>query len=145
MADEAELDQLAAALQDGIGLLVRRLRQVRGEGELTMAESSALSRLSREGPTTSSALARAEQITAQSMGATLGSLEARGLVRRRPDPRDGRRVVLSVTEAGREVVLHRRNAVTEQLTRALSSGFSPAEHELLGAAAPLVERLARSV
>ena len=107
-----------------IGLLLRRLRQVPGEGELTLPETAALARLDRGGPATSSALAKLEQISPQSMGATLAALEARGLVERGPDPEDGRRVVLSVTEAGRQVLRNKRNARTEQLAQALSAGFT---------------------
>jgi DNA-binding MarR family transcriptional regulator len=136
---------VASALRVSIGLLRRRLRQAKSEGELTLPESSALTRLDRNGPATSAALARQEQISPQSMGATLSALEARGLVERRPDPGDGRRVVLSVTEAGREVMQNRRNARTEQLAQALSAGFTPAEISQLMAAAPLLERLAQSI
>ncbi len=64
-----------------------------------MPERSALARLDRGGPATSSAMAREAQITAQAMGATLNALRNRGLVERRPDPEDGRRVVLTVTDA----------------------------------------------
>jgi DNA-binding MarR family transcriptional regulator len=136
---------VASALRVSIGLLRRRLRQVKSEGELTLPESSALTRLDRNGPATSTALARQEQISPQSMGATLSALEVRGLVERRADPGDGRRVVLSVTEAGREVMQNRRNARTEQLAQALSAGFTPAELSQLMAAAPLLERLAQSI
>jgi len=66
-----------------------------------LPESSALTRLDRGGPATASALAKLEQISPQSMGATLGALEARGLVERRPDPADGRKSLLTVTAAGR--------------------------------------------
>jgi DNA-binding MarR family transcriptional regulator len=55
-------------------------------------ETSALARLDRNGAATSSELARVEQISPQSMGATMSALEARGLVARDPDARDGRRV-----------------------------------------------------
>ena len=145
MSEEPEVGQVAAALRVSIGLLLRRLRQVQVEGELTLPESSALVRLERGGPTTPSELAKLEQISPQSMGATLAALEARGLVERRPDPRDGRRVVLSVTEAGRDVLLDKRNARARQLAQALSAGFPPAELRQLMAAAPLLERLAQSI
>src|SRR5262245_18206445 len=95
-----DTEQVAAALRVSIGLLLRRLRQVRAEVELTLPQIAALARLERGGPTTPSALAQLEQISAQSMGATLGALEVRRLVERAPDPADGRRVVLSNTEAG---------------------------------------------
>jgi DNA-binding MarR family transcriptional regulator len=145
MAEGPEVNEVAAALLVSMGLLRRRLRQVPVEGELTLPETSALSRLDRGGPSTASVLARIEQISPQSMGATLGTLEARGLVGRRPDPEDGRRVVLSVTEAGREVLRNKRTARIEQLAQALSGGFTPAELERLMVAAPLIERLAQSL
>jgi DNA-binding MarR family transcriptional regulator len=145
MHDDLDVNDVAAALRESIGLLLRRLRQVPAEGELTLPESAALTRLNRGGPATSSALAKLEQISPQSMGSTLAGLEARGLVERHPDPGDGRRVVLSISQAGRRLVHDKRNARTELLARALSAGFTPAEIGQLMAAAPLLERLAQSI
>ena len=76
---DPDVDQVAAALRVSIGLLLRRLRQVRVEGELSLPESSALVRLDRSGPATPSELAKREQISPQSMGATLAALQARGV------------------------------------------------------------------
>jgi DNA-binding MarR family transcriptional regulator len=145
MPEDLDVNDVAAALRESIGLLLRRLRQVPAEGELTLPESAALTRLHRGGPATSSALAKLEQISPQSMGATLAALEARGLVERHPDPDDGRRVVLSITGAGRRLVHSKRNARTEQLAKALAAGFSPGEIGKLRAVAPLLERLAQSI
>ena len=145
MRQDLDVNEIAAALRESIGLLLRRLRQEQVEGELTLPESSALTRLNRGGPATSSALAKQEQISPQSMGATLAALEARGLVERHPDPADGRRVVLSVTSAGHQVLQDKRNARTEQLAKALSAGFTPAELAQLRAVAPLLGRLAQSI
>src|SRR6202522_1486148 len=115
MAEDLDVNDVAAALRETIGLLLRRLRQVPADGELTLPESAALSKLNRLGPATSSELAKLEQISPQSMGATLAALEARGLVERHPDPGDGRRVVLSITEAGQQMMHDKRNARTQQL------------------------------
>ncbi|MEA2532409.1 MAG: hypothetical protein QOJ93_220 [Actinomycetota bacterium] len=145
MTQDPDIQQLAGMLRVSIGLLLRRLRQVQAEGELTLPESSALARLDRGGPATPTALAKLEQISPQSMGATLGALEARGLVERRPDPEDGRRVVISATEAGLQALRNRRNARTEHLAQALSTGFTRSELEQLMAVAPLLERLAQSI
>jgi DNA-binding MarR family transcriptional regulator len=92
-----ELDptEIADALRLSVGLLVRRLRQVQVPGELTMPESAALARLDRGGPATASMLARQEQISPKSMGATVAALEERGFLERRPDPDDGQRILLS--------------------------------------------------
>jgi DNA-binding MarR family transcriptional regulator len=135
-------NEVAAALRIAVGMLVRKLRQTQPEGELTLAETSALSRLDRGGPATSSDLAKQDRISPQSMGATLAALEQRGLIERQRDPGDGRRVVLSVSAAGRQVINDRRSARTEQIALALASGFTDDELGHLLAAAPLLERLA---
>jgi len=145
ITEALDTDRIAANLRLSIGLLLRRLRQIPTGDDLTLPESSALARLDRGGPATGATLARAEQISPQSMGATLAALEARGLIERASDPEDGRRVILSITETGLQILRDRRNARTEQLARALSSGFSPAELEQLWAAGPLLERLAQSI
>ncbi|WP_243773107.1 MarR family winged helix-turn-helix transcriptional regulator [Actinomadura barringtoniae] len=142
---DTEAERVASALMVGIRLLVRRIRQTQTEDDLTLPESSALARLDRGGPSTAAELARREQISPQSISATLGRLEGRGLVERRTDPSDGRRVVLSVSPAGAEALNNRRNARTQLLTEALSEGFSPEELESLLAAAPLIERLAQKI
>jgi DNA-binding MarR family transcriptional regulator len=144
-SDDPDISQIAATLRLSVGLLLRRLRQVPTSDELTLSESAALARLDRGGPATAAALARLEQISPQSMGATLASLESRSLVQRAPDPEDGRRVILSVTEPGLQVLRDRRNARTERLAEALSSGFTRSELEQLMAVAPLLERLAQSI
>jgi DNA-binding MarR family transcriptional regulator len=143
--DAVRVEDVAAALQLSVGLLRRQLRQAPVDGELTLPETAALARLERGGSTTASALAKLEQISPQSMGATLSALGARGLVERRSDPDDGRRAVLSPTKAGLRLLRSRRNARTERLAGALSTGFTRAEVKTLMAAAPLIERLAQSI
>lgn len=142
MARRSTVDELAADLFDGISLVVRRLRQLRAPEEPSLPERAALSRLSRGGPAASAELARLEQITPQAMGTTLAGLESRGLIERSADPHDGRRVIASLTDAGRDVLRHKRDARTRQLADALDAGFTPAELDALRAAAPLVQRLA---
>ncbi len=145
MATPHDIDKVAGALRVSIGLLVRRLRQLKASGELTLPEISALSRLDRGGPTTSGALAKLEQISPQSMGATIGSLEARGLVERRADPKDGRRSVLSATARGLRALQDRRDVGTQAMAHALTGDFTEAELDQLMVVAPLIERLAQSI
>lgn len=144
MAPAPDFDDLATALYDGMGLVARRLRQAPAPGELSLPERSALGRLDRTGPATAADLARTEQITPQAMGITLAGLEERGLVERRPDPRDRRRVVMALTEAGAEVVRRKRDIRARQLAVALEQRFTTAEVATLAAAAPLIARLAES-
>ena len=145
MSRDTNVDDLAAALYDGLGLVTRRLRQLQAPGDLSMPERVALGRLHRNGPTTAAELARAEQITAQAMGTTLSVLEERGLVERRSDPNDGRRVIMSVTEAGVEMLRHKRDARARQLAKVLGERFTRAELDTLMAAAPLLERLGEAI
>ena len=79
------------------------------------------------------------------MGATLGALEERGLVRRAPDPDDGRRLIMSLTDEGQQLLRRRRQARNELLSHALADGFTRAELAQLLVAAPLIERLAQSL
>jgi DNA-binding MarR family transcriptional regulator len=144
-AVEQEAEQVAAALYLSVGLFKRRIRQTPVEGELSLPESSALRRLERSGPATVTALAKAEQISVQSMGATLHTLEARRLIDRHPDPADGRRSVMSVTEAGLAALNDKRNARIAQLARVLAAEFTSAERSQLMAALPLIERLAENI
>jgi DNA-binding MarR family transcriptional regulator len=146
MDDGLDPTAVAEALLASVSVLVRRVRQVPTGGGLTMPERTALSCLDRSGPTTSAALAREVQITAQAMGATLSALRDRGLIERRPDPDDGRRVVLVVTEAGSQALKNKRNERAELIARALTgSAFTPTELAQLTAAAPLLERLAHNI
>jgi DNA-binding MarR family transcriptional regulator len=145
MIQDPDAHDVAGTLRVSVGLLLRRMRQAQPAGDLTWPEISALARLDRGGPTTASALAKLEQISPQSMGATLGALEERGLLERRPDPLDGRQAVISVTEAGQLALGSRRSARTDQLARALATGFTNAELRQLMAVAPLIDRLAQSI
>jgi DNA-binding MarR family transcriptional regulator len=144
MPESLEVDKVAFALQMSIGLLSRKLRAARSEGDLTLPEISALARLDRKGPTTSGALARIEQISPQSMGATLGALEARDLIERQTDPEDGRRVLLSVTASGLDVLNNRRNTRAQKMAGALATEFTPSEIRQLYEVTALIERLAQS-
>jgi DNA-binding MarR family transcriptional regulator len=141
MAVDRQTEDVARALLLCMGLLRRRLRRVPVADALTFPQSAALGRLDRGGPAASADLARQEQISPQSMGATLGGLEARGLVNRQPDPDDGRRILLSISATGRRELNRRRSARVEQLAQGLAD-FTESELAQLAVAAPLIERLA---
>ncbi|MET0475619.1 MAG: MarR family transcriptional regulator [Mycobacterium sp.] len=138
---EPDRELVARALFVSMGLLRRKLRASGSPGELTFPEVAALARLERSGPATSAELARVEQISPQSMGVTLAGLEERGLVARSADPADGRRVVMSVTQAGQQVVGKRRDARVEQIAAGLD-GFTKVELQRILVAVPLIQRLA---
>ena len=142
MAQTLSTQETASRLRASVGLLVRRLRQAHVEGELSLSESSALARVERDGPMTAAELARAEHISPQSMGATLHGLVDPGLVTRSADPLDGRRILLSVSAAGREVRERRQAETAERLADVIAGELSAEELELLQQVVPLLQRLA---
>ncbi len=133
---------VGSQLQIALGRVVRRLRQGHVPGDLTLSEVSALARLDRGGPATPGELAADERVRPQAMGVTLAQLTERALVSRTGDPDDGRRVLMSITDAGRQLLVDRRGAKAERMTGALASSFTPAEIRRLAEAVPLLERLA---
>jgi DNA-binding MarR family transcriptional regulator len=139
---DEELLQASTDLRVALGRLVRRLRQGYVVGELTLPERSVLSRLDREGPATPGCLADLERVKPQAMGVTLAGLVDRGLVERRKDDSDGRKVLMSVTGAGVRLLTDRRSRTTELMATALAEKFTVAEQRKLMAAIPLIERLA---
>jgi DNA-binding MarR family transcriptional regulator len=144
-ASSAEPARLAADLRAALGPLVRRLRQFRPDDELTLSQTSALVRLDREGPATASELAAREGIRPQSMCTIVNRLQERGLVDRAQDPDDGRRMVVSLTDAGRDGLTGARAERARRLTAAITEELSEDEQRLLAAALPLLERITRRV
>jgi DNA-binding MarR family transcriptional regulator len=140
MSTDPDPVEVASAVHRSIVFYARRIRQT-PQGELPDPEMTALVRLDQLGPATPSALARAERITPQAMGSTVSALVRRGLAESHPDPDDGRLTIVSLTEAGRQVVLRKETARIRQLAGVLSEKFTASELEVLLAAAALIERL----
>jgi DNA-binding MarR family transcriptional regulator len=132
---------LAAELRVLVGQLKRRLREQASLGDLTESQIAVLRRLNSEGSATVSALARAEGMRPQSMGANIAALEAAGLVSGAPDPNDGRQTILSLTAACREKVKAGQTAREDWLYRTLQARLAPAEQDELARAVELLKRL----
>ena len=135
---------LARELRVLISQLRRTLREQTHLGDYTWPQTAVVIRLERDGPATVSALARADGVRPQSMGATVATLEAAGLVKGLPDPADGRQTILSLTDTCRELIKAKRAAKEDWLFRAIQPKLSPAEQEELATALELLNRLADS-
>jgi DNA-binding MarR family transcriptional regulator len=134
--------ETASQLRVAIGAVKRRVRETSAEGDLTIPQLTALSRLARHRSMTTAELARREQISPQAMGATIASLEKLRLVARSADATDGRLSILDLTPEGLAAVRSGRNAVVDRIVTVLEESFTNEETEILAAAAPLIERLA---
>jgi DNA-binding MarR family transcriptional regulator len=133
--------EMASELRIVLGKLKRRLREHAHKGDMSLSQMAVLGYLDREGPSTVTALARAEGVRSQSMGATVAALEEAGLVTGAPNPADGRQVMLSLTAAAREWIKASRAAREDWLSRAIRSHLTPAEQEELAKAAALIRRI----
>ncbi|WP_428393413.1 MarR family winged helix-turn-helix transcriptional regulator [Lichenicoccus sp.] len=137
-----DADALAAKLRSVLSKLRRRLREQANPTELTPSQVAALSRLDRDGPLTTSALARAEGVRSQSMGATVAVLQTAGLVSGEPDPADRRQTLLSLTPACRDRVTVDRAARQDWLVRIIDRELAPDELRRLASALTLLRRIA---
>jgi DNA-binding MarR family transcriptional regulator len=91
---------------------------------LTTSQYTALTVLEREPDLTSAQLARSSFVTAQSMADMVTSLESQGVITRRRDPADRRRLVLSLTARGRRLLERSRPkvaAVEKQMLATLTA------------------------
>ncbi len=131
-----------------LSLATARLRaRLRSEqAEVTtgqnMSQLSVLGRISEAGTTTASELAKAEHVRQQSIAETVAGLKRQGLVYSRPDPSDGRKALLSLTESGADLV---RSIVEHRgawLARALDAHVTAAERAVLAQATEIMFRLA---
>ena len=138
-ATEVGVEELAHELWSAVGPLLRR---VLGAGSMPFTQLSALSRLDRDGAQTSSELANQQRVRPQSMAATVSELLERDWVGRSPDPTDGRKILVEITEVGRQTLRRERAASQEWLRRALTERLEPAEQAELRRAIPLIRRLA---
>jgi DNA-binding MarR family transcriptional regulator len=132
--------QLASDLRVVMGHLIRRLRAERRD--LSLSQITVLGRLDRCGPSSISDLAGGERVRPQSMASTVASLVAAGLVAREQDPADGRRVVVTLTAAGRAAVLADRRRREDWLAEAIDRDLSAREQRVLAEATALLRRLA---
>src|SRR5579859_2937000 len=102
-------------LRVAVGRLHRRLAQ-RSSGELTFAQISALVVVEKYGPIRQGELAAREKVAAPSMTRTVSGLIEDGLVRKIPDPEDGRSSHIVITPSGKVLLEKVRSERTAMLT-----------------------------
>ncbi|WP_329071818.1 MarR family winged helix-turn-helix transcriptional regulator [Streptomyces sp. NBC_01429] len=124
-----------------ISRLRRRIMKAAEVEDITLSQMSVLARLSDKGGVTASDLAATEGVRHQSMTATVASLAAMGLAERSPDPDDGRRLLITLTEEGHRRVAEGRQARTEWLAGRLRDRATEEERQTVIAAMAVLQRL----
>ncbi|MGW5329756.1 MarR family winged helix-turn-helix transcriptional regulator [Streptomyces sp. NPDC004014] len=109
--------------------------------KLSFTTLSVLDTLALSGPKRLTELARTEQISQPGLTQLVTRLERDDLVRRHPDPADGRAVLVHITDSGRKIGQSRREDRGRHLIPLIAQ-LTPAERQAIAAALPALTRLA---
>lgn len=132
-SNAANADQADYHLEDQVGHLLRRAHQRHtaifqstiGDDQLTPLQFAAMMKLADVGETSQNQLGRLTAMDAATMQGVIKRLIARGLIERRPDPDDRRRLLLTLTGAGEALVAEatgRGHLITDQTLEPLTAG-----------------------
>lgn len=108
--------------------------------ELSLTEGRVLFELAQREPATASALAQELELDAGYLSRILGGFDRRGLIERRASERDGRQIILCLTDRGRDSFAA-INARSHDEIAAILGELKPSDQVLLVAALETVERL----
>jgi DNA-binding MarR family transcriptional regulator len=141
VATQVDTTMLASRLRLVLGHLIRRMR---AENRFPLSQGAVLGRLDREGARSIGALAAAERVRPQSMTQTVADMESDGLISRRPDPTDGRRTFVELTESGLQTLEADRRHREGWIANVITEDFTAEEQRLLADALVLLERISES-
>lgn len=124
-------------LDEQVGFLLRQVNQrhttifaERMIDGLTPTQWAALSKLDEKGPLSQNHLGRLTAMDAATIKGVVDRLSARGLTKAEPDPDDGRRLNIALTDEGRAVVA-RAAAIAFSITEETLSPLSNTERQTL--------------
>ncbi|MEP1123243.1 MAG: MarR family transcriptional regulator [Ilumatobacter sp.] len=123
-------------------VLLRTARNIRTHslGDVTQSQVAVLATLWRHGDSTIGQIAEHEHVQPPSASRIVSNLEVQGLVVRRPDGVDRRRVLIGLSPSGEEYLAGVRRAGTSWLGSRLAR-LADDDLARLGAALPVLERL----
>jgi DNA-binding MarR family transcriptional regulator len=146
--DSLESDRDTATAAVRLAVAANRFRaRLREEAGLTSTGLSSsqvglLHRLFDEGPATAASLAAAEHVSQQAVAQSLVGMRDAGYVEGKPDPTDGRKVLVSVTDSGRQLFESILASRDTWLTRAIDATVAASERAALNTTIEMLERLA---
>ena len=141
-APPANDSELAAGLRTTVSRLIKLLRrETRNEAQLSLTERAALGLLYPDNQLAPSDIARTEKVTTQSMSQVINHLAELNYIERNPSGDDKRKVLLSLTPAGRAYIEQLRRDKQEWLTAALQEKTSPDEKAILAEALKIIDKL----
>ena len=125
-------NQYASELRTVITRLIKKLRRESVSGQhLSLTERSTIALLYQYTELLPGELAAMEKITSQSMSQILNHLLQLGYIIRTASKTDKRKVIISLTQAGENVLLQVRNERDEWLSKAIEQTCTEEEKKLL--------------
>ena len=98
-------------LEDQVGFVLRQVAQRHAaiftsgvDGDITPTQWAAMAKLREAGPLSQNLLGRHTVMDGATIKGVIDRLMVRGFVEARPHPEDGRRRLIELTEAGRDIV-----------------------------------------
>lgn len=133
--------ELASLLRPSLLRLTRLIRNQRVDVSVTLTQLSAMATLKKRGPLSAGELAAFEKVQPPSMTKVLANLEERGFVSRAVHPTDKRQAILSVTDAGLELLASESRSRDLWLSQRVAD-LTPDERAQLRAIVPILDKLA---
>jgi DNA-binding MarR family transcriptional regulator len=125
---------IAAQLRPVLTRLVRKMRKLSPiNTPLSQTERAVLVSLENQ-KLLAAELAVIEKITPQSMGQVITHLNSLGLIDKMPSETDKRKVYISISATGKEMIQQVRNERDEWLSKAITEVCNAQEQEILKAA-----------
>jgi DNA-binding MarR family transcriptional regulator len=123
---------LASQIRITTTRLIKKLRKKSETGEkLSLTERSTIALLDQHKQLLPSELAGMEKITTQSMSQILNHLSELGYINRETPATDKRKSIISLTDAGREVLYRVRHERDEWLHKAINELCTAEEQDLI--------------
>jgi DNA-binding MarR family transcriptional regulator len=134
--------EIAGNLRTVLHRVIKILRrETRNDAELSLTERSALGMLYNHGELLPSDIAKMEKVSTQSVSQVVSHLFELNYIYKNPSTEDKRKVLLSLTQAGKAYVEQLRRDKQEWLAHALHEKVSPEEKEQLIAALKVLVKL----
>jgi DNA-binding MarR family transcriptional regulator len=133
---------LASALRTATSHLFKRLRQqINTIDNLSITEITTLSNLYNHQELFPSEMAKMVKIKAQSMSQIINKLEEANLIVKIPSETDKRKIAISLSDFGRQMVDKTRHERDEWLNEAIENCLSASDKKLLEQAVVLMNKL----
>jgi len=133
---------LASELRSVLIRLYKKLRKKSVSAEkLSLTERSTISLIYNNGTMLASELALMEKITTQSMSQVVNHLFELGLIVKTPSETDKRKVLISLSDTGKEIIEKARTEKDEWLSDAIAEALTPEERDALTKALSALTKL----